>query len=310
MRAAARNPEWRRRRSVAWVLAFALCSAACSAQIRYRDNEKLDSDRPEAWAMFHATSITLMSGLSMPEAREPGSISLGIEVDRIPQLSKTERTIGFDGTKEEDLNKAPLFARPRVTIALPWRSALILSYLPPVRVWGLKPNLFAAAFENQLYAGERWSAGARLYGQFGNVQGAFTCPDHVTNFPPGAPENVWGCEQQSTDRAYQRYLGLELSAARRIEAVEGLQAYAAAGASWLDTTVKVHNLTYGFADRSRLEAEDWVYSLNAGLIWKLDERFTLSAAAFYAPLEIVRPPSTSTHNEPLFNLRTMISYNL
>ena len=28
-------------------------------------------------------------------------------------LSAAQRRVGFDGTKEEDLNKAPLFARPR-----------------------------------------------------------------------------------------------------------------------------------------------------------------------------------------------------
>jgi len=31
---------------------------------------------------------------------------------------------------------------------------------------------------------------------------------------------------------------------------------------------------------------------------------------FYSPLSVVRPPSTSTENDPLLNLRTMLRFDL
>jgi len=131
--------------------------------------ENLDSDRPEAWAMNYYSSISLLSGLGTPFSRDPGSIEIGAEIQWIPQLSKSLRQVGFNGIKEDDLNQAPIFARPRLTIGLPWRTALTLSYLPPIRVFGIKPHLFAFALERPLYEQGPWTLGIRLYGQLGQI---------------------------------------------------------------------------------------------------------------------------------------------
>lgn len=82
------------------------------AQDVINETEFLHSNRPEAWAMNYVTSITLLSGLSVPRSRALGSIEGGVELDWIPQLSSAQRQIGFNGIKEEDLNKAPIFGRP------------------------------------------------------------------------------------------------------------------------------------------------------------------------------------------------------
>jgi hypothetical protein len=301
------------RRWTGWRIAgvvLACLGGRAVAQDVYKDVEHLDPDRPEAWASFYYTSVTLLSGLSIPEERTPGSVEIGIELGRIPQLSESERTVGFNGTKEEDFNKAPLFARPRLMIGLPWRTTLILSYLLPVRVFGLKPNLFAAALEWPLARAGAWRFGARAYGQLGNVQGAFTCPDDVVEEPLGSEQNPFGCEEQSTDRAYQRYLGLELSVARRVAGFERLDAYLTLAGNYLDTTEKIHAQTYGQEDRSRLEAQQQTWSAQAGLVYRLDERVSLGVGVFYTPLDVVRWPSTETVNDPLINLRGMLSYRL
>lgn len=258
--------------------------------------------------MNYFTSVTLLSGLSMPRSRAPGSIEIALELDRIPQLSESEQRIGFDGRKEEDLDKSPVFGRPRITIGLPWRSALILSYIPPVKLYGLKPHIFTIALERPLLESGPWTLGARLYGQLGTVRGAFTCPDEVTAYPPGAPGNVYGCDTQSNDKAYQHYAGLELSGAYRIERLGGLTPYVTLGANYLNPKVQVHAQVFGHADRNRLDADTVTVSAGLGLIYALDERLTLSAGAFYSPLEVTRQPSTSSNNDPLINFRTQISY--
>lgn len=294
-----------------WLLVCGLlASLQVLAQPVFKDVEHLDSDRPEAWAMFHYTSVTLLSGFGVSRELAPGAMELGLEVDRVPQLSEAEQRVGFNGTKEEDLNKAPLFARPRLGIGLPGGATLSVSYLPPVRVYGLKPELFAAALEMPVFRGRLWSFGTRVYGQFGSVQGAFTCPDQVTGFAPGSAQNPFGCEQQSTDKAYQRYLGVEFTMERRLKDIEGLSVYIALAGNYLDAKVQVHAQTFGFADRSRLEAQDYTRSLSAGLVYDIDSRLRFAAGALYTPLEITRWPSTSHSNEPLFNLRTMLSYRL
>src|SRR5215475_3085583 len=80
-------------------------------------NQHVGFDRPEAWALKYFASTTLLSGLTPPEpaeGRRPGSITLGLELDWIPELDLGQRTVGFNGTKPEDLNKAPILARPVV----------------------------------------------------------------------------------------------------------------------------------------------------------------------------------------------------
>lgn len=310
MTALSRSDRRGRRYRLAFLLLLAGFGAPAPvlAQEQLKSTRNLDSDRPEAWAMNYFTSITLLSGLSMPHSRAPGSIEIALELGRIPQLSESERRIGFDGRKEEDLNKSPVFGRPRITIGLPWRSALIVSYIPPVRLYGLKPHIVTIALERPLLESGPWTLGARLYGQLGTVRGAFTCPDEVTAYPPGAPGNPYGCDTQSNDKAYQHYAGFELSGAYRIERLGGLTPYVTVGANYLNPKVQVHAQVFGRADRTRLDADTGTVSAGLGLIYALDERFTLSAGAFYSPLEVTRPPSTSSNNDPLINFRTQISY--
>ncbi len=260
--------------------------------------------------MNYFTSATLLSGLSVPRSRAPGSIEIGAELDWIPQLSSAQQRVGFNGTKDEDLNKAPIFGRPRVTIGLPWQFALTLSYVPPIRIFGIKPNLFAFALERPLYAHNSWTIGMRLYGQIGSAEGAFTCPGEAVQFSPGSPGNIYGCEKKSADKSFQHYAGFELSGAYRIERLRGLTPYIAVAGNFLDTQVNVNAQTFGILDRTRLKAETWTFSASAGMAYPLTNKLTLSVGMFYSPLWVTRPPATSSQNDALFNVRALLSYQL
>jgi len=290
------------------LLVFGMTLSVASAQQEIRFDEHLDSDRPEAWAMNYFTSITLLSGLSVPRSRETWSVEIGAEAGWIPHLSKGERIVGFNGTKEEDLNHSPVFARPRVTIGLPWRTALTLSYVPPLRIAGLKPHLFAFALERPVYERDPLTVGLRFYGQFGTVKGPITCYSGVVKFPPGSVENPYGCEAKSNDRADQRYLGLELSAAWKLEQLGGLTPWAAVAGNYLDTGAQVNALTFGERDRSLLTSESWTISASAGASYPLSDRINVSLGLFYSPLPVERPTSTPRDNDALFNVRALISY--
>src|SRR5262245_24939001 len=91
---------------------WALCSITLSQNLAHAFTESLDSDRPEAWAMNYYTSVALFTGFGTPHSREFGSIELGGELDWLPQQGIAERRVGFNGTKLDDLNKAPIFGRP------------------------------------------------------------------------------------------------------------------------------------------------------------------------------------------------------
>jgi hypothetical protein len=273
-----------------------------------KTTEDLNSDRPEAWALNYFTSISLMAGFGAPYSREPGSVEGGIEVDWIPELSKSQRRVGFNGLKEEDLNQAPIFIRPHLTLGLPGRFAVTVSYLPPIRIFGLEPSLFALALERPIYEHKPWTFGARLYGQLGDVNGAFTCPTDVAKFPPGSPQNPFGCEKKSSDTATLRYVGLELSGSYRIAQAGGLTPYLAVAGNFLDTRFQVDARTFGFHDRSVREAGTWTFSASTGVIYPLTERLSLNVSLFYSPLWVIRPPATSSENDALFNTRAMLTY--
>jgi hypothetical protein len=287
-----------------------LCGGETLAQDVINGTEFLNSDRPEAWGMNYFTSITLLSGLSVPHSREFGSVEGGVELDWIPQLSPEERRIGFNGTKVEDLNQAPIFGRPRLTLGLPWNFALTLTYLPPVRIFGIKPNLFAFALERPLYEQGSWTFGVRMYGQIGDVEGAITCPGDVAKFPPGSPENFYGCNNKSADKSTQRYAGLEFSGAYRINELGGLTPYLAVAGNFLDTAVRVNAETFGVLDRRHLMAETWTFSFSAGFSYPLADKLNMSVGMFYSPLWVTRPPATSSENDGLLNVRALLTYQL
>ncbi len=273
-----------------------------------RAAEHVHRESPEAWAMFYFASVTLFCGLGTPKSRRPGELELGLDGATIPHLGRRQRTVGFAGTKEEDLNKAPIFARIRATVGLPWKLSLSLGYVPPVRVFGVRPHLVALALERPLLERGPWTLGARLYGQVGRVKGAFTCPGKSSRFAPGSPQNPFGCEGTSNDRAVQRYVGLELSASRRIARLRGLAPYLSIAGNYLDTRVRVKARTFGFLDRTRLAAGAPTVTFGAGLRLPLSERLDVAIGFAYTPLWVQRPPDTSDEHEPLVHLRSALSY--
>lgn len=270
--------------------------------------EKHRSDHPEAWAMNYFTSVTLLSGLSVPHSRQTGEMEGGIEVGWIPELSPRQRTVGFSGTKPEDLNKAPVFFRPRLTVGMPAKFSLTLSYIPPVRVFGLKPHLFTAAVERPLYESDPYTIGLRAYVQIGKTEGAITCSSDDVAFPPGHPENLYGCEEKSDDKATQRYAGLELSGAWKLERLGGLTPWAAVAGNVLHPAVQVNALIYGVEDRTRLESTTVTISASGGVIYPVTDRVDFSVGLFYTPLAITRLPGTEDENDSLFNVRALLTY--
>jgi hypothetical protein len=288
-------------------LLFALAGVGpASAQI-IDDVEVLDWDRPEAWAMKYFNSVSLLTGLGPPRAREPWSLEIGLELNTIPRLSEDQRRVGFGGAKVEDLNRLPLFFRPRLTIGLPAKWSLDIAYVPPLEVRGVKSNLFALGLERPVYSTGPWTLGIRLYGQVGEVESDFTCSAEEASYPPGPPDNIWGCEAPSQDEVTLNYVGAAFTGGYRFRKTDFHWGLAA---NYMDMEFQVDALTFGLIDRSLLLADGWTWSLNGGASWFLGRRTSLAVELFYSPLSVVRPPSTSTENDPLLNLRTMLRIDL
>jgi len=271
------------------------------------DVEILDWDRPEAWAMKYFNSVSILTGLGPPKAREVWSFELGLELNTIPSLSEEQRRIGFGGAKVEDINRLPALVRPRLTVGLPAGLSFDIAWVPPVELRGVISNLLAVALERPVYAGGPWILGLRLYGQIGEVEGDFTCSESEASHPPGSPENIWGCEEPSADELTLNYLGLAFTGGYRLSKTDFHWGLAA---NYMDMEFQVNALTYGFIDRTLLLADGWTWSINGGASWRLGRRTSLAVEIFYSPLSVVRPPSTSVANDGLLNLRSMLRFEL
>ena len=269
--------------------------------------EELDWDAPEAWAMKYFNSVSLLTGLGPPRAREPWSFEIGLELDSIPRLDEDQRRVGFGGAKVEDLNRLPVFFRPRLTIGLPAKWSLDLAYVPPLEVRGVKSHLLALGLERPVVATGPWTLGIRFYGQIGDVKSDFTCSAEEASHPPGSPDNFWGCEAPSEDEVTLNYIGVAFTGGYRYRQTDFHWGLAA---NYMNMEFQVDALTNGFIDRSLLLADGWTWSLNGGASWSLSGRISLAVEVFYSPLSVVRPPSTGMENDPLLNLRSMLRFDL
>jgi hypothetical protein len=293
-------------RQVVVAVAVLAASAPVSAQVVDRVTE-LDWDRPEAWAMKYFNSVSAFTALGAPQARAAWSIEIGLELDTIPQLSEDQRRIGFNGTKVEDINRLPVFFRPRVTIGLPAKFSLDVAWVPPVELRGVTSNLFAVGFERPLYEAGRLVLGARLSGQLGTVEGDFTCSADEASYPPGDPGNIWGCEAPSEDELSLNHVAIAFTGGYLVKKTRFHWGLAA---TYMDMEFQVDAVTFGVIDRSLLLADGWTWSVNGGASWQLNKRLSIAGELFYSPLSVTRPPSTESENDPLFNLRSMLRIRL
>jgi hypothetical protein len=290
-----------------WMVLVALALAVPAPAQVIEGVEELDWDRPEAWAMKYFNSVSILTGLGPPVAREPWTFSVGLEFDTIPRLSEDQRRIGFGGVKVEEINRLPAIFRPRVTVGLPAKISLDVAWVPPIELRGVKSNLLAIGLERPVYSAGPWTLGIRVYGQLGEIEGDFTCSEDDASFPPGSPGNIWGCEAPSEDELTLNYVGAAITGGYRLKKTDFHWGLAA---NYMDMEFQVDAVTYGVIDRSLLLADGWTWSFNGGASWRLGGRFSLSAEVFYSPLSVVRPPSTTQENDPLLNLRTMLRIDL
>ncbi|MGE5358844.1 MAG: hypothetical protein ACM3NQ_07470 [Bacteroidales bacterium] len=287
--------------------AVALSPLSLSAHEGAHAVEALNFNRPEAWALKYFTSATLFSGLETPRTRNPWSVSFGVEIGWLKPVSPANRFVGFNGTKQEDLNKAPVFARPRVAIGLPARLTLLVGVDPPLHTFGITPRLLAFGLERPVYESEPWTLGLRATGQVGTVEGAYACPSSVLAFAPGSVGNVYGCNAESSDTASLRYVGGEFSVAHQ-RAGSRWSPHAAFGVNYMSVGFHVDAVEFGEPDHTQYTSRGVTVSGSAGLTLALTGRLNGSLDAFYTPLPVLR--GGQMQNDGFFNIRALMTYRI
>jgi hypothetical protein len=275
-------------------------------------NEQISFDRPEAWALkrFDAALLpSTMLPVAPDELRHAGTISVGLEADWIPMLDEGQETVGFDGTKFEDLNKAPALIRPVIGVQLPWNLRVFATAPPPISTFGIKPRLFAFGVERPLFERGQWTLDWQAYGQVGSVKGAFTCPASAVAAPPGSPANPTDCVALSADIASLNYAGTQLQVAHSLPQLPKLVPHASVAGTFDDVAFQSHSpITIGLA-QNRQWARGGMFSTGGGVSYLFNQRITFTVDVFYAPLEVSRTAGAPVTNDGLFNVRGLLSYH-
>jgi hypothetical protein len=303
------------RKTVGLLLLGAACLINASGQSKttYTGLYHVGFDDPEGWALKYFTSATMVSGLPPePQGAEQTpfkSITLGLEEDWLPTLSAARARVGFAGTKNEDLNKAPVLVRPVVRVALPWQLSVVVTAPPPFTAFGITPRLFALGFERPIFEQGPWRLRARLSGQTGFAKGAFTCPHSVLSFAPGSDQNPTGCIGESSDKANLRYVGAEVQASYRIPGMRKLSLHAAEGINFVDSYFQVNAALNTGDDHTRLWTRGKTFTTTFGASYLFTDRVAFTVDGFYTPLWVQRDPTMPVANDGLFNVRALVSYS-
>jgi hypothetical protein len=92
------------------------CNLCARAQTIVHNDEHLASDRPEAWAMNYVAASTFMTAFGATPTLAAWRWGVVLDLGDIPRLSEAQQRVGFNGIKQEDLNKSPIFGRIRLIL--------------------------------------------------------------------------------------------------------------------------------------------------------------------------------------------------
>jgi hypothetical protein len=209
----------------------------------------------------------------------------GIEVAYLPKVDDATATPATCEPGKGPENTDLLFAlpRPRIGVPLPFGLALEASWMPPVRVHGVKANLFGISVEKAFGRLDGLVAAIRAHATFGSVRAPITCDDDALEDP--ASECFGG--SRSDDRLRPNIMGVDLAVGGPL-AGGHLRPYGGVGYNRLQPRFQV-NFTnqFGELDNRRVEVDLDRLVLFGGATWQAAERLGITGELYAAPADAV-----------------------
>ena len=114
----------------------------------------------------------------------PRGVSLGVEVANLPAVDRATATptVCRPGKGPENTNPIPVVVRPRLSAAV-HGFLLEASWIPPVRVSGVKANLLSLAIAKPFALATNWALGLRAEGVLGSLRAPIVCDDIAVKDP-------------------------------------------------------------------------------------------------------------------------------
>ena len=271
-------PRRKRRAAMLAVMASVL-AAPLAAQAVCRP--PASSNEAKTLAIF---SVPLaFSPATAPELL-PG-LQVGIEGAYLPKVDPATATPTLCRPGQGPMNTDLLFAlpRPRIGLPLPFGFALQLSWIPPVRVAGVKADLFGVSVGRSFGRFDGLVAAIRAHGTFGYIRGPITCDDEAL----ADPTNECFQGTRSDDKYSPNIFGADFSMGWPM-AGGRLRPYLGVGYNRLQPRFQV-NFTnqFGQVDSTRVAV-----NLNRGVAfggatWQAAARLGVTAEIYAAPADAV-----------------------
>lgn len=223
------------------------------------------------------------SGAAPPELH-PG-FSVGLEGAYLPRIDRTTATptICRPGKGAENTNLLFALPRPRIQIPLPLGLAFQASWVPPVRVAGVKANLFGISLAKSFGRRDGAVLGLHAHATFGSIHAPITCNDAALDDP--ASECFNG--RRSDDRYAPNIAGADVSLGWSMAAGR-LRPFLGGGYNRLQPRFRV-NFTnqFGDVDHTRVEVNLDRVALFGGAQWQLTPRLGVVGEVYAVPTDAV-----------------------
>ncbi|HMH56837.1 MAG TPA: hypothetical protein VK535_11305 [Gemmatimonadales bacterium] len=216
--------------------------------------------------------------------RFPG-FNAGLELAYLPKVSDAlaTPTICRPGKGPEHTDLLFAIPRPRFGMPLPLGLTLQASWIPPVRVNGVKANLFGVSLEKSFGGLGGLVAAVRAHATFGSIHAPIVCDDAALR---DVTSECFG-GTRSDDRISPNIMGLDLAVGGSM-AGGRLRPYGGAGYNRLQPRFQVDFTNrFGETDHRRVTVNLDRLVLFGGATWQLAGRLGLTGELYAAPSDAV-----------------------
>jgi hypothetical protein len=231
-----------------------------------------------------------LASFSVPLAFSPAAapdvlagFTLGVEAAYVPKVDPATATPTTCDPGKGPENTDLLFGiiRPRIGLPLPLGLALQASWIPPVRVAGVKANLFGLSLAKSFGRVDGFAAAVRAHATLGSIRAPVTCDREAL----GDPISECFHGTLSDDRYAPNIMGVDLSLGWTM-AGGRLRPYVGSGYNRLRPRFQV-NFTnqFGGVDSTRVEVNLDRAVVFAGAACQLSDRLAIVGELYAVPAD-------------------------
>ncbi len=239
-------------------------------------------DSHEADLFAHYSVPLAFSVAQGPRVARPGTVTLSLEGTYLPDVDDETATPTTcrPGKGPENTNLLFGFVRPRLAFALAHGTYLEVSWIPPITINDVEPNLWGFALGRTVPIGTSTLLTGRVHATIGSIYAPFVCPSSSTD-----PQCVGG--QESHDRYQPNIFGAELALGWNWGGGK-FRPYVGGGYNILHPRFQVdHTDNTGFRDRQKVEVNLSRFAFMGGATWSLSQAFSVSGEVYTVPKDAI-----------------------